>query len=66
MSDQQQSPKQARLKALAKKIAQIVHEDVQANGPLKPSATSPKFWVHVQRELDKLKDKNKTDEQSGE
>jgi hypothetical protein len=43
-----------RLESLSKQIARILHNDIQRNGPLKPSHMSPKFWGSVQSEMIKL------------
>jgi hypothetical protein len=51
------SEKKERFEALARKIAPIIHADQQKNGKLKPSYTSPKFWVYIQREIRQLEEK---------
>ncbi|MEM6282904.1 MAG: hypothetical protein AAF787_11970 [Chloroflexota bacterium] len=51
--------KKARFQRLAQKIAVIIRQDIQQNGPMKPNYTSPKFWAFVQTEMKKFEDAKK-------
>ena len=55
MPNPQQNERKMRVQNLAERIAKILHDDMERNGKLKPSPTSPKFWSVVQIELNKLK-----------
>ena len=48
--------KKTRFEALARKIALILRKDIVENGEMKPSYMSPKFWIYVQREMQKFDD----------
>lgn len=51
--------KKIRLETLARKIALILRKDIVDHGEMKPSYMSPKFWVYVQREMQKFDDAKK-------
>jgi len=50
--------KKVRLEQLARKLAEVIQEDIEQHGSLKPSYMSPKFWVYIQREMKRLDEEN--------
>jgi hypothetical protein len=53
--------KKVRLERLARKLALVIKNDIEHHGDLKPSYMSPKFWVYIQREMQRFEDKKETE-----